>query len=71
MGLLDIFRKKKKEEKKEDYIAICVVCNKPIYKNDQYKKIRFQGKDLYMHKKCFRELKKMARQFIRSGNIPI
>jgi len=73
MGLFEkIFKKEKKEKevKKEEekVIGNCIVCNKPIYKNEEYKTISFQNQKYYVHLKCFRKAKKMAKKYI-SGNI--
>ena len=67
MGLLDrIFRRGKKEEKKET-IGNCIVCNNPIYKDEEYRTVSIQNQKYYVHLKCFRKAKKMAKKYISSG----
>jgi len=58
-------KEKKKEDKKQ--IDICDVCKQPIYEGDSYRTINFGGQKLRMHIKCFRQLKKTAKQLIRGG----
>lgn len=82
MGLLDkIFRREKKEgekiKKKEEIkkeekkvLDTCPVCNQPIYENEEYKTLNFQGKKYVFHLKCFRKAKKMAKKYI-GGDIKI
>ncbi len=65
MGIFDKLFKRKKEE--SDVIGTCMVCNKPIHKNEDYKTISFQGKKYLVHKKCFRKAKKMAKKYISGG----
>lgn len=63
--------KKKEEEKSEERksIATCIVCNQSIYENEDYKVIRWNREKFYIHRKCFKNLKKIAKQFIRSSPI--
>jgi hypothetical protein len=70
--VLGLFKRKKEkkeeEEKKEvDIVGTCPVCNQPVYKTDDYKTLNFQGQRFVMHRKCFKQMKKMAMQFVKSG----
>jgi len=67
MGLLDRFLKKEKKEEKKEIIGTCVVCNNPIYKDEEYKTISVQNQKYYVHLKCFRKAKKMAKKYISGG----
>lgn len=80
MGIFDIF-KRKKEEKKEEIkeqekkeekkiIGTCVYCNQPIYEDDKYKTVTYQGKSYLIHIRCFRKAKDQAIDFI-SGKLKI
>ena len=54
-----IFRKEEESREKEErkIIATFFACNQPIFEGDTY----------YVHLKCFRKAKKMAKKLIRSG----
>ncbi|MEM4511204.1 MAG: hypothetical protein QXD25_00095 [Nanopusillaceae archaeon] len=76
MGIFDkIFGKTKKEkeikeegkEKEKEIIDTCSVCNRPIYKNEEYKTLNFQGNKYIVHVKCFRKAKKMAKKYLGGG----
>lgn len=77
MGILDIFKKKDKdnEEKKEEknerkVVGNCYVCNQPIYEDEKYRTLNYGGKSYIVHIKCFRKAKKQAFDFITKGNFP-
>ncbi len=66
----DLVSKEKKEDsKKQDGLGTCPVCNKPVYEHEVYKVFTIQGNKIYIHKKCFKQLKKIARQMMKSGMI--
>ena len=69
--VLGLFKRKSKdEEKKEEErkeIGVCPVCNQPVYETDDYKTFSFQGQKFVLHRKCFKQMKKMAMQFIKGG----
>ena len=68
--VFNIFKKKKEEkdkEEKEDIIGTCIVCNQPVKKIEDYRILHFQGQKLFMHRKCFRQMKKLAKQFLKGG----
>jgi len=70
--VLNIF-KRKKEEKKEEIkksIGTCFVCNNSIFEGEDYKTVNFQNQKFLIHKKCFRQMKKIAKQYIK-GNIKL
>jgi len=70
------FFRKKKEEKKEEVeatkksIGTCIVCNNPILETEAYKTISFQNQKFLVHKKCFREMKKLAIRYLK-GDIKL
>ncbi|HIP66575.1 MAG TPA: hypothetical protein EYH09_00395 [Candidatus Nanopusillus sp.] len=69
--VFNIFKRKKKKEedkeKKNDVVGTCVVCNQPVRKIEDYRILHFQGQKIIMHKKCFKQMKKLARQFLKGG----
>ena len=66
-----IFKRKKKDDedkkKEEEVVGKCVVCNKPVKKIEDYRVLHFQGQKIIIHRKCFKQMKKLARQFLKGG----
>jgi len=69
MRIFDRFFKKEKEGKKEEreVIGTCIVCNKPVYKDEEYRMLSFQNQKYPVHLKCFRKAKKMAKRYVSGG----
>ena len=69
--VFNIFKRKKKKEedkeKKNDVVGTCVVCNQPVRKIEDYRILHFHGQRVIMHKKCFKQMKKLARKFLKGG----
>ena len=68
--VFNIFKKKKEDEdkeKKEDVVGKCVVCNQAVKKIEDYRVLHFQGQKIIMHKRCFKQMRKLARQFLKGG----
>lgn len=63
-SLFNLF--KKKEEKKEEGIGKCFICNQPIKETDNYKTIYYNNQKYLVHISCFRKAKKEAKKFLIS-----
>ncbi|GEM_PF-5853051 len=59
MGLLDLFRPKKKELEEVEEEEVCSLCGKPIKKGEG----KYYGGQ-WWHKKCLRKARKMAKGMI-------
>jgi len=66
-----LFKRKKEEasseEQQRESVGTCPVCNQPVYKDDDYRTLNFQGQKFVIHRKCFKQMKKMAMQFVKGG----
>ena len=68
--VFNIFKKKKEDEdkeKKEDVVGKCAVCNQDVKKIEDYRVLHFQGQKIIIHRKCFKQMKKLAKQFLKGG----